>query len=211
MKYIHLLLIVPFLALTACNATIGERMGTSLAVVRGFQSSDHPIPSEVFANAKGIAIIRENSAALVVGGSGGEGVFMRKNGLNWSPPVAVNTAGATIGLQAGGQRRDIVIFMNTAEEVANFLDDGVYALAEASATAGPAKTDPKNAGGPVPSTYYYIRNEGLFGGLLVGGVYFTIDSKVNRETYGAGATVGDILAGNVEKPQGSTILTQALD
>ena len=68
MKYIHLLLIVPFLALTACNATIGERMGTSLAVVRGFQSSDHPIPSEVFANAKGIAIIRENSAALVVGG-----------------------------------------------------------------------------------------------------------------------------------------------
>ena len=42
-------------------------------------------------------------------------------------------------------------------------------------------------------------------------VYFTVDTKVNRATYGDGATVGDILAGNVEKPQGATILTQALD
>ena len=216
MKYGHrqlvrLAMLLPLLALAACNATIGERMGNSLEVVRGFQASDHRIPSEVFANAKGVAILRESSAALVVGGSGGEGVFMRKNGLNWSPPIAINTAGATVGLQAGGQRRDIVIFMNTDAEVANFLDDGVYALAEASAVAGPAKTDPKNAGGPVPSTYYYIRSEGLFGGLLVGGVYFTVDTKVNRATYGEGATVGDILAGNVEKPQGATILTQALD
>jgi lipid-binding SYLF domain-containing protein len=110
----------------------------------------------------------------------------------------------------GGQRRDIVIFLNTEEEVANFLDDGVYALAEASAVAGPAKTDPKNAGGPVPASYYYLRSEGLFGGLLVGGVYFTVDQKVNREAYGE-ASVGQILSGGTAKPQGATILTQALD
>jgi lipid-binding SYLF domain-containing protein len=211
MSFTRLVMLLPLLALAACNATIGERMGQSLTVLRGFEASDHPIPSEVFANAKGVAILRETSAALVVGGSGGEGVFMRKAGSSWSPPIAINTAGATLGLQAGGQRRDIVIFMNTDAEVATFLDDGVYALAEASAVAGPAKTDPKNAGGPVPSTYYYLRSEGLFGGVLVGGVYFTVDTKVNRETYGSGATVGDILAGKVEKPQGYSILSQAMD
>jgi lipid-binding SYLF domain-containing protein len=210
MKFARIALLLPLLALAACNATIGERMGTSLSVVRGFQSSDHRIPSTVFANAKGIAILRETNAALVVGASGGEGVFMRKAGLEWSAPIAINTAGASVGLQAGGQRRDIVIFLNTEEEVANFLDDGVYALAEASAVAGPAKTDPKNAGGPVPASYYYLRSEGLFGGLLVGGVYFTVDQKVNREAYGE-ASVGQILSGGTAKPQGATILTQALD
>ena len=208
---LRIALALPLLALAACNATIGERMGESLTVVRGFQISEHVIPATVFANAKGIAILRETNAALLVGGSGGEGIFMKKIGLTWSAPIAINTAGASIGLQVGGQKRDIVIFMNTETEVANFLDDGVYALAEASAVAGPAKTDPMNAGGPVPSSYYSIRSKGLFGGLLVGGVYFTVDNKINRETYGENATVGEILSDKLPKPQGATILTQALD
>jgi lipid-binding SYLF domain-containing protein len=205
------LVVLPLFALAACHATISERMGESLTVIRGFQSSDNKIPETVFAKAKGIAIIREGSGALIVGGSGGSGVFMKKAGMSWSAPVAVNTASLTVGLQAGGQERDIVIFMNTEEEVSRFLDDGVYALAEASAVAGPAKTDPKNAGGPVPSSYYYLRSKGLFGGLLVGGVHFTIDAKSNHETYGPDATVGEILSGKYPKPQGATILTQSLE
>ena len=42
-------------------------------------------------------------------------------------------------------------------------------------------------------------------------MYFTVDQKVNRETYGPDASVGGILTGKFEKPQGATILTQALD
>ena len=211
MNLLRIALLLPVLALCACNATIGERMGESLAVVRGFQSSDHAIPPEVFASAKGVAILRETNAALIVGGSGGEGIFLKKVGLEWSAPIAINTAGASFGLQAGGQQRDIMIFMNTDAEVSNFLDDGVYAVAEAAAVAGPAKTDPHNAGGPVPASYYYIRAKGLFGGLLVGGVYFTVDNKANRETYGQDASVGAILSDKLPKPQGATILTQALE
>jgi lipid-binding SYLF domain-containing protein len=186
-------------------------MGESISIVRGFQSSEHAIPAAVFENAQGVAIIREGNAALVIGGSGGQGVFMKRSGAGWSAPVAVNTASASIGLQAGAQSRDIVIVMNTAEEVANFLDDGVYGLAEASAVAGPAKTDPKNAGGPVPSTYYYLRTEGLFGGLLVGGVYFSTADKVNHEQYGPDVTVGDITGGKVKPPAGSEVLWKTLN
>jgi SH3 domain-containing YSC84-like protein 1 len=210
MSLFRFLLVLPLLALAACNSTMGERMGESLAVVRGFQEGKSKIPASVFANAKGVAILRETNAALVVGGSGGQGVFMKKNGTEWSAPIAINTMSASIGLQAGGQRRDVVIFMNTDDEVSGFLDEGTYGVAEATAVAGPAKTDPHNAGGPVPSSYYYLRTEGLFGGVLVGGVHFTIDEKVNNETYGSNATVRTILGGKVEKPQGSTILTQAL-
>jgi lipid-binding SYLF domain-containing protein len=203
--------IVPLLFLAACTNSLSTRMGESVSIVRGFQSSEHAIPAAVFENAKGVAILREGSAALVIGGSGGQGVFMKRSDRGWSAPVAINTAGASVGLQAGAQSRDIVIVMNTAEEVANFLDDGVYGLAEASAVAGPAKTDPKNAGGPVPATYYYLRSEGLFGGLLVGGVYFSTADKENREQYGPDVTVGDITGGNVKAPAGSEILWKSMN
>jgi lipid-binding SYLF domain-containing protein len=77
--------------------------------------------------------------------------------------------------------------------------------------AGPAKTDPKNAGGPVPATYYYMRSEGVFGGLLVGGVTFMTADKVNRELYGPDVTTSDIVEGKVKPPAGTTILWQALN
>jgi lipid-binding SYLF domain-containing protein len=207
----RVLALVPLCLLAACSNSLSTRMGESISIVRGFQSSEHAIPAAVFENAQGVAIIREGNAALVIGGSGGQGVFVKRSGAGWSAPVAVNTASASIGLQAGAQSRDIVIVMNTAEEVANFLDDGVYGLAEASAVAGPAKTDPKNAGGPVPSTYYYLRTEGLFGGLLVGGVYFSTADKVNHEQYGPDVTVGDITSGKVKPPAGSEVLWKTLN
>jgi lipid-binding SYLF domain-containing protein len=211
MQLIRLALILPLVLLAACSNSLSTRTGEALAIVRGFQSSDHPVPTAVFENAKGVAILREGSAAFVVGGSGGQGVFLKRAEHGWSAPVAINTGGATIGLQAGAQSRDIIIVMNTAEEVANFLDDGMYGLAEASAVAGPAKTDPNNAGGPVPATYYYLRTEGLFGGLLVGGVYFSTADKINREQYGPDVSVGDITSGKVKAPAGSEILWKALN
>lgn len=210
MNLLRFLLVVPLLALAACATPVGTRTAEAVTIVRGFQASEHPIPSAVFENAKGVAILRESSGALIIGGSGGQGVFVKRAGMTWSAPVAINTAGATIGLQAGVQSRDLVIVMNTDEEVNKFLSDGIYGVAEASAVAGPAKTDPKNAGGPVPATYYYMRSEGVFGGLLVGGVTFMTADKVNREMYGPDVTTSEIVEGKVKPPAGTTILWQAL-
>ena len=211
MNLLRTLLFVPLLALAACATPVGTRTAEAVTIIRGFQSSEHPIPAAVLENAKGVAILREGSGALIIGGSGGEGVFVKRAGMTWSAPVAINTAGATIGLQAGVQSRDLVIVMNTDEEVNKFLSDGIYGVAEASAVAGPAKTDPKNAGGPVPATYYYMRSEGVFGGLLVGGVTFLTADKVNREMYGPDVTTSEIVEGKVKPPAGTTILWQALN
>jgi lipid-binding SYLF domain-containing protein len=211
MNLLRTLLFVPLLALAACATPVGTRTAEAVTIIRGFQSGEQPIPAAVFENAKGVAILREGSGALIIGGSGGEGVFVKRAGMTWSAPVAINTAGATIGLQAGVQSRDLVIVMNTDEEVNKFLSDGIYGVAEASAVAGPAKTDPKNAGGPVPATYYYMRTEGVFGGLLVGGVTFLTADKVNQELYGPDVRVSDIVEGKVKPPAGTTILWQALN
>jgi lipid-binding SYLF domain-containing protein len=63
----------------------------------------------------------------------------------------------------------------------------------------------------VPSTYYYLRTEGLFGGLLVGGVYFSTADNVNHEQYGPDVTVGDITGGKVKPPAGSEVLWKTLN
>ena len=211
MRFLGYALLAPLALLAACSSPMGERMGQSLAVMRGFQSGEHAIPTTVFENARGIAILREGSGALVVGGSGGKGVYMQRAGFGWSAPVAIDTSSLSIGLQAGVQSRDIVIVFNTDDEVRTFLDDGVYGLAEAAAVAGPSKSDGKNAGGPVPATYYYIRNEGFFGGILVGGVLFSTNSKVDEGEYGKGVTIEEIVSGKVRKPAGQQVLEQSLN
>ena len=135
----RLLLVVPLLALAACATPLGTRTAEAVSIVRGFQASKHPIPPAVFENAKGVAVLREGSGGLVLGGSGGEGVFVKRTGMSWSAPVAINTAGASVGLQAGAQSRDIVIVMNTDDEVRRFLSQGVFGVAEAAAVLGPAR------------------------------------------------------------------------
>ena len=203
------------LTMPACSNSVSIRTADALAIVRDFQSSDQPIPASVFESAKGIAILHEGSAALIVGGGGGQGVFLKRLshnlGSDWSAPLAVNTGAMTLGLQAGVQSRDTIIIMNTDNEVSNFLDDGLYGMAEASAVAGPAKSDPHNAGGPVPAAYYYIRTKGVFGGLLVGGVHFSIADKVNHETYGHDVTIGQITNGTAKPPDGTQILWKSLN
>lgn len=211
LRILRILVALPLLALTACNASMGERMGRAVTSLEGFQKSESPIPSAVFANAKGVAVIRETNAALVIGGSGGEGVFVKRSGMGWSAPVAIDAAGATIGLQAGGQTRDIVLVMNTEDEVSKFLDDGLYGLAEMSAVAGPSRVDPANSAGNLPATYYYLRSEGIFGGVLVGGVTFRVADKVNRGMYGDDHSLEDILKGKVRAPAGSSVLWQMLN
>ena len=91
---LRVLAILPLLALAACATPMGERMGTSVAVMREFQAGKGTIPPAVFEHAKAIAILRETNAALLVGGSGGGGVFMKKQGFGWTAPVAINTVGA---------------------------------------------------------------------------------------------------------------------
>ncbi|MCX5651104.1 MAG: lipid-binding SYLF domain-containing protein, partial [Planctomycetota bacterium] len=120
MTLLRILLAVPLLALAACATPVGTRTAEAVTILRGFQSSERPIPTSVFENAKGIAVLREGTGAFIIGGSGGEGVFVKRAGMTWSAPVAINAAGATIGLQAGVQARDLVIVMNTDEEVSKF-------------------------------------------------------------------------------------------
>jgi lipid-binding SYLF domain-containing protein len=56
----------------------------------------------------------------------------------------------------------------------------------------------------------YARIAGLFAGARIGGVKFTINDKVNNETYGLRWTAEEILDGKVERPLGTADLYRLL-
>jgi lipid-binding SYLF domain-containing protein len=97
------------------------------------------IPAYVLDNAKGIAVIPgELKAGFIFGGEAGGGVLVSRlpNGT-WSPPAFISIAGASFGLQIGGEARDIVLVFNTPRSM-DFIENGRIKLgADASVAAGP--------------------------------------------------------------------------
>src|SRR5262245_20053195 len=65
------------------------------------------IPRSVLKDALAIAVFTNvKKGGFIVGGTGGDGVIVRKNGNTWGPPVFYDISGADIGLQIGAKKSD---------------------------------------------------------------------------------------------------------
>lgn len=202
------------LALTAggCgNTAMSTRIARSLAILEEFQSSDHPIPQATLEHAAGVAIINEVSAGAGIGGSGGEGILVRRLANGWSNPVAVSIASGTLGVQLGAQGRELVVVFNTDAGVMRFATEGTAMVASAAGTAGDASGSASAMTGTPPATELFSRSQGLFGGAFVGGFNVQVDTSVNAETYGAKYTTLDILEGHGTPQPGMTRIERILD
>jgi SH3 domain-containing YSC84-like protein 1 len=84
------------------------------------------IPAYVLDNAKGIAVIRgELRAGFIFGAELGAGVLVsRLPDGSWSPPALISLAGASFGLQIGGEARDIVLIFNTITSM-DYIESGL--------------------------------------------------------------------------------------
>jgi lipid-binding SYLF domain-containing protein len=95
------------------------------AATRVFNEMPGRIPTHVLDNAKGIAVIPgELKAGFIFGAELGRGVLVsRLPDGNWSPPALISLAGASFGLQIGGEARDIVLIFNTARSM-DYIENG---------------------------------------------------------------------------------------
>ena len=186
--------------LTGCEQSMIARSSEAAAVLREFQTGDNQIPRDTLAQAQAIAILHETEAGVVVAGGGGKGVMVRRTQRGWSAPVALDSSTGSIGAQIGGQGRDIVMIFRNEMDIAKVLRQDGYAIADASATAGPANSAATSDNNTVLT---FAKVAGLFAGARVGGVDFRINNQVNHETYGYQWSAEDILAGKVERPLGA--------
>jgi len=157
---------------------------------------DRSIPKELLDRAEAVAVFPGMlKAGFVVGGRGGSGVISRRVTGGWSAPAFFKMGGASVGLQIGAAKTDLILLFMNADALKGLLEDKLEVGGEASAAAGPvgrtasASTNLTLDAGILS----YSRSKGLFAGLELKGAVINPDNNLNEALYGLKAR--DILTG----------------
>ena len=195
-----------------------QRIRTATHILEERQGSVDPIPADLLAHARGIAIGTITKAGLGIGGQGGEGVvllhYLGDAQPSWSAPVAFSTTGGTIGAQIGFTTIRYIIILNNDSAVRLFTSPGKVSFdATATGTAGGDTAREGESTDEMRQHAMIIFKEtgGLYGGATLGGTSVQVDDDCNQEAYGDGVYVRDILSGKVPKPAAATKLYALLD
>ena len=165
-------------------------------------TSTHQIPSNLLNQAKCIAVIPKlTKAGFVVGGQHGSGVVSCRTSSGWSAPAFITMSGGSIGLQAGGEQKDMVLLMN--DQGQQELKNGHWELGAQAAAAGPNQgTETTASTGWKAPVLSYSNAKGAFAGADIGGAKIGVDDDMIHNVYGKSATFQSILDGQVQ-PVGS--------
>ena len=157
---------------------------------------DRSIPKDLLDRAEAVAVFPGMiKAGFVVGGRGGSGVISRRVTGGWSAPAFFHMGGASVGLQIGAAKTDLVLLFMNEDALKGLLGDKLEIGGEASAAAGPvgrtasASTNLRLDAGILS----YSRSKGLFAGLELKGAVINPDNNLNEALYGFKAR--DILTG----------------
>ena len=157
---------------------------------------DRSIPKDLLDRAEAVAVFPGMiKAGFVVGGRGGSGVISRRVTGGWSAPAFFHMGGASVGLQIGAAKTDLVLLFMNEDALKGLLGDKLEIGGEASAAAGPvgrtasASTNLRLDAGILS----YSRSKGLFAGLELKGAVINPDNNLNEALYGLKAK--DILTG----------------
>lgn len=211
-----LLLLVTTLISRAAN--LDERIYDATKIVDQRQGSADPIPAEILANAKGVAICTITKAGIGIGGQGGEGIVLVKhinNGVQtWRAPSAFNISGASIGAQLGFSTIRYIIILNTEAAIGQFVGTGKLKWdATATGTAGQDTDTASESTRELEqhAVLVYRESGGLFGGATLGGSTIEVKDEINQGAYGEHVHIRDILEGKVPLPKSAERLYSLLD
>jgi SH3 domain-containing YSC84-like protein 1 len=161
--------------------------------------------------AKGIFIVPElASAAIVVGGSGGSGALIVRNGTHWSDPAFFTIGSISIGAQAGGRAGPVAMFLMTDKAVSSFAQKHHFWLNENAELTivnwSPTALETIGKGDVV----MWSGQSGLFAGTNVSGSDVIADSAEDHAYYNNNlAGTKEITGGQFSSPSANK-LTSAL-
>ncbi|SDT91356.1 Lipid-binding SYLF domain-containing protein [Verrucomicrobium sp. GAS474] len=200
-------------------ADLEERIHTATAVLAQKQHSSDPIPNDLLAQAKGVAIFDLTKAGIGIGGVGGEGIVVTRRATTlshfWTAPVAFNIGGGSVGAQLGFTQAKYIVVLNTDDAVQRFLGHGKLEWnATATGTAGSTSATERVTTDELSHrevVIYKEDSEGVFGGATLGGATIKRKNEINRDAYGSGYRQEDLLNGKVKAPKSADRLYQLLD
>lgn len=194
-----------------CAGDMTARLANDRDTLREMAAGEGAIPAAVVRQSKAILILDSVNLAAGIGLEGGGGTLVRNlGGGRWSAPLAMSLIAGSVGLQIGGEGRQVVLVLNDETVIDRILSQEAYPLAGVAAVAGPHAAQANYDSLLAPTVYSYARTGGLFVGAMVGGLGITIDEKLNRKVYGD-RTPQEILSGSVAAPPGGIAFASQLD
>lgn len=173
---------------------LAERLQAATDVYTTFIERSE-VPRRIKDEAGCVAVLPNvRRTALVVGRVSGDGVATcRTSGGQWSVPAFVELSGTSLGIQAGSETSDLILYA-VGDQVVEKVKGGERLTfgSNVSAIAGPV-------GGERQLTledgiYAYARNaQGLFAGVALDGSRLRPDEEANNEAYGEERDIGEIL------------------
>lgn len=218
MKKVCLRIAVLLGLLTACRAWSAE-LGTEVdTLVRSAEISlrhfmDDPEMAafrSVAKRAKGIFVAPEVwEAGIGIGGSGGQGLLFTRDKTTgeWFGPAFYSLGSASVGLQFGVQKSEVVLLVMNQNGINAMLTSGLKLGAGGSIAAGPVGTGKAVATADILS---YSRSKGVYGGLALNGEILSVNRGLNSAYYGRPLDSVDILVRNSGRSQDKRLSILAL-
>jgi lipid-binding SYLF domain-containing protein len=157
--------------------------------------------------AKGFLIIPELlQGAFWIGGSGGRGVLVVKDKTtgDWSQPAFYTLGSASLGIQFGGEKSEIIMMVFTQKGLERLYKSSFKFGGDASIAAGPvgggAKAD------VMTDFVSFVRSKGAFAGVSIEGAIVKANYKWNQAYYGKEVSPVDIIQKKLVSNPGSAEL-----
>lgn len=150
------------------------------------QTPGKSIPRSLVKKAEAVAVFTNvKKGGFILGGTGGDGVIVRRVGNKWSAPVFYNIGGADVGLQVGVKESDIIMLFMQPGALKDLLDDDLELGASVSVAAGPVGEDATAVTGVTgnEAMLVYSNSGGAFAGATVGGAKISADNSRNKAFY----------------------------
>jgi len=147
--------------------------------------------------AKGIYIVPQLvKGSFIIGAEGGTGVFLaRGTDGTWSSPAFYTLGAGSLGLQIGGEVKEVVFVLMSDKAVDAMLSSEFKLGADASITVGPLGrgVEASRSTDFTSDIYAFSKSVGLFGGGSLEGAKIFTRTSLNEIYYAAGATPKSIV------------------
>jgi len=143
-------------------------------------------------------------AGFIIGGSGGRGLLVAKEGGKWVGPAFYTLATASVGFQAGVAASENVTLVMTQKGMDSLLSSTFKMGADASVAAGPVGAGAKSD--VVADLITFSRSKGLYGGLNLDGTVVSVNDDWNKAYYGKPVLPPDILIKGTASNKGAAKL-----
>jgi len=174
------------------------------------------IYQEQYRKAKGVVLAPDIiKAGLLIGGGGGQCIVLARKTSEtstWSPPSFCGIGEASIGLQIGIQKLEVMLLIMNEEALQHIASGTAIFGGEAGLSIGLIGSSVESS--TTLNLNYdivaFARGKGFYGGVVLDGGYIGPDKTYNHAYYGRPISAHDILFGNTDDNGQASVLQDAL-